>query len=232
MQVYSVISTNPKNEARFKEAISNDSTLQKVKYYALNGWPSHKANVPSSVKPFWSLKNEIFLHKDVLFYGKRLIIPLVLREEFLNLIHQAHQGVVSCKKVAQESIFWPGICQDIEKFVLNCMTCQEYSASNAREPLTSHTPPELPWKKIGIDFKALGQLNFIVAVDYYSKFTIVNKLKNKTAETVISSLKNIFAINGIPQEIFSDNGPPFNSEEFENFAKKYDIKFKSDVSTF
>lgn len=71
---------------------------------------------------------------------------------------------------------------------------------------------------------SIASEDFIVIIDYFSKFITVNKLTSKTASSVISQLKNIFAITGLPLEIFSDNGPPFNSSEFKNFAKKYDIQ--------
>lgn len=159
-----------------------------------------------------------------MFYNKRLIIPDSLRQEFVDLLHKSHQGVVSTKLLAQESVYWPGIMLDIENVVLNCLTCQKYARSNMREPLQPHEVPEVPWQKIGIDFKSVGSLNFIVIVDYFSKFIVVNKLQTKTAESVISSLKNVFATHGLPEEIFSDNGPPFNSREFYNFVTQYDIK--------
>lgn len=147
-----------------------------------------------------------------------------MKVELLNIIHQSHQGVVSCKKQAQEAIYYPGLSIDIENMVLNCHTCQKYSRSNPREPLMPHEVPQLPWQKIGIDFKSLGTMDFLVVVDYYSKFAVVNKVTTKTADTVISTLRNIFAIHGLPLEIFSDNGPPFNSINFNNFAKLYDIQ--------
>ncbi|GJQ67554.1 hypothetical protein Trydic_g8364 [Trypoxylus dichotomus] len=98
-----------------------------------------------------------------------------------------------------------------------------YSKSNPREPLSSHAIPERPWQKIGMDVKALD-LEFLVIVDYYSKFTVVNRLNSKTPGSVISTLKKVFSMNGLPSQIFSDNGPPFNSKEFHIFTKEYGIK--------
>lgn len=227
LQVFAVISTSKENAARLENEIDQDPTLQKVKYYAIHGWPLHKSNVPCSVKKYWSIRNEIFLHKNVLFFKKRILIPESLKQEFLDLIHQSHQGVVSCKKKAQETIYYPGILADIEKFVLSCTTCQMYSKSNQKEPLIPHQLPSYPWQKIGIDFLYIGGADFLVIVDYYSKFTIVNKLSSKTASSVITALKNVFVLYGLPQEIFSDNGPPYDSQEFKNFAKQYFI----DLST-
>lgn len=227
LRVFSILATTEENEARLIRAVEEDAALQRVKYYAINGWPHHKSNVGSDVKQYWSIRHDIFVHKNVLFYKKRLLIPESLRAEFLELIHQTHQGVVSCKKRAQESIYYPGIMSDIEKTVLSCATCQMYGRTNQKEPLTPHKPPELPWEKIGIDFMMLGQFDFLVIVDYYSKFAVVNKLSSKTAASVISSLKNVFAMYGIPLEIFSDNGPPFNSREIHDFAKRYHITLKT-----
>ena len=43
------------------------------------------------------------------------------------------------------------------------------------------------------------------------------------AKTIIVCLKSIFSRHGIPVELFSDNGPPFNSAEFKNFIWEKDI---------
>lgn len=227
LRVFTVISTSKENADRLKKAISQDAILQKVKEYVVQGWPEHKKSVQLDIRKYWDIKNDIFLHQDVLFYRNRLIIPNTLREELLNIIHQSHQGVISCKKRAQEAIYYPGMTRDIEKMVLSCVTCQQYSKSNVREPLIPHPVPTLPWQKIGMDFMALGPLNFIVIVDYYSKFIVINKLISKTADSVVSTLKNIFAIHGLPEEIFSDNGPPFNSKEFYSFARRYNIQLNT-----
>ncbi|KAK9730649.1 Integrase zinc binding domain [Popillia japonica] len=173
-----------------------------------------------------------------------MIIPSSLRREFLDLVHRSHQGVVACNKLANEIMYWPGMSKDLEKLILSCLTCQKYSKGNAREPLISHPIPDLPWQKIGIDFKSFNKEDFLVIVDYFdfksfnkedflvivdyfSKFLIVNKLTSKTAKSVIASLKNVFVTHGIPQEIFSDNGPPFDSTEYKEFARQYDIDLRT-----
>ena len=93
-----------------------------------------------------------------------------------------------------------------------------------REPLKSHDVPNLPWQKIAIDFMTVASQDFLLLIGYFSKFIVVNKITSKNAQTIITNLKNIFAINGLPMEIFSDNGPPFDCKEYMMFAKRYDIK--------
>ncbi|XP_031333939.1 uncharacterized protein K02A2.6-like [Photinus pyralis] len=223
-KLFSVIAVKPETENKIKEAVHADPILIEIKNYVLHGWPKHQIQVSDGVKQYWPVRNDTHLHENLLFYQKRLILPASLRNEFLNLIHKYHQGVNACNKLDQDAIYYPGWSSDIEKMVLGCQLCQSYAKSNAREPLSPHDVPDRPWQKIAIDFKALGPQDFLVVVDYFSKFAVVNKLPNKTGNTVISCLKNIFAINGLPEEVFSYNGPPFNSWDFIEFANRYDIK--------
>ena len=49
-------------------------------------------------------------------------------------------------------------------------------------------------------------------------------MKSTNAEATINELRNIFARNGLPQQLVSDNGPPFRSAEFETFMKMNGVK--------
>eukprot|EP00795_Rhopilema_esculentum_P001597 gene1597-16054_t len=51
--------------------------------------------------------------------------------------------------------------------------------------------------------------------------------RGKGAANVINKLKDVFARHGIPEEIRSDNGPPFDSGEFACFAKEWGIQLSS-----
>ncbi|KAF2894674.1 hypothetical protein ILUMI_11501 [Ignelater luminosus] len=106
LRVFSVVTTSKASKQRLQEAINKDMKLQEIKYYVLNGWPSHKSTVPSELKKYWPIKNDIFLHQNILFYQKRLLVSEVLRKKFFDIIHQFHQGVVSCKRKAQEAIYY------------------------------------------------------------------------------------------------------------------------------
>ena len=47
----------------------------------------------------------------------------------------------------------------------------------------------------------------MLIVDYFSKYIEISKLDNETSHEVVLRLKSVFARHGIPQEVFSDNGP-------------------------
>ena len=48
-------------------------------------------------------------------------------------------------------------------------------------------------------------------------------MSNTTSNRVITVLKTWFARHGIPVTVISENGPPFNSGDFELFNKELDF---------
>lgn len=122
--------------------------------------------------------------------------------------------------------------REIEERILKCSTCQKYSRSNTKQPLKSHEIPELPWQKVGIDFAHIKATDYLIIIDYLSKFIVVKKVGLKTANPIIKSIEETFSYFGIPMEIVSDNGPPFNSFTFKIFTKTYDIKHTTSSPTY
>ena len=60
----------------------------------------------------------------------------------------------------------------------------------------------------------------MAVLDEYSRFAEVEVLKSVSAETVIPILDKILASRGTPDKIKTDNGPPFQSAEFADFAQQ------------
>jgi len=54
-------------------------------------------------------------------------------------------------------------------------------------------------------------------------FLEVEEIRGKTTSDVVEKLKKIFSRFGIPKNIVADNNP-FNSIEFLNFCKQWDIQ--------
>ena len=72
-----------------------------------------------------------------------------------------------------------------------------------------------------MDLFELNNRDFLINVDYYSNYFEVDRLTSKTAKEIINKTKANFARHGIPDQVFSDNGQPFSSSDFENFAAVY-----------
>ena len=102
---------------------------------------------------------------------------------------------------------------------LKCQSAQY--ARSAKEAISKsrstnlHEIPERPWEKLAADIFTFGKYDYLVVVDYYSKFPEFTKLESKTAGCVI--MKMIFSRQGIPETLIADN-VPFPLAEFEQFA--------------
>lgn len=71
---------------------------------------------------------------------------------------------------AKECLFWHHIDADIENFIKSCEVCNKYKRSNVKQPMISHEIPNYPWQKRGLDIFELHNKNYLLAVDYYSKY--------------------------------------------------------------
>ena len=105
----------------------------------------------------------------------------------------------------------------------NCLACQAVTPCKPSrvEPLQMTPLPSGPWKMLAMDFLGPFPLGdyLLVVIDEHSRFPEVEIVKSTSAKSVIPRLDAIFARQGIPNELKTDNGPPFNGVEFSNFAK-------------
>ena len=113
----------------------------------------------------------------------------------------------------------------IESEVRSCGPCQTVRNGPSRAPLHPWAWPEGPWQRVHVDFAGpfMGHMSLIV-VDSYSKWLEVIIMQSTTTAKTIEELRNIFARNGIPHQLVSDNGPQFVSDKFRNFMKVNGIR--------
>lgn len=226
VMVHSLVTNLAFNAAslgEIKRATAEDQVLQRLRNIIKSGWPAKCSAVSADIKPYWHLRDELIEAEDLLFAGDRIIIPVHLRPQIINLIHESHLGCDKNKSRARNIVYWPGISKDITEVVDKCAICLKYRASNLKEPLMPHPVPEYPWQKVGMDIMTIKGHDYLVVVDYFSKYPEVAKMEYKTAACVILHLKSIFARHGIPEEIMSDN-MPFNSKEFHDFTREWGIE--------
>lgn len=223
-RIHSVLTASEEKTKELKSATLEDEVLGTLKKFIYQGWPKRYKEIPEHLKSFWDKKSEFHCYEDLIFLGNRLVIPKKMRNEVLTKLHVAHQGITSCQNKAKGTIYWPKMMEDIKSFVESCSVCQKHQRANSRQPLMPYEVPSYPWQEVGLDFMYLEGEDFLILTDYHSKFIEVRKLSKKTAESVVSSLKQIFRTHGIPRKVHSDNGPPFDSNFYQLFAKSYDFQ--------
>ena len=82
--------------------------------------------------------------------------------------------------------------------------------------------PDGPWRKISVDVcgpLASGDLALVYYFQY-ARYPVVKFVGSTSDKTTIPTFKRVFDTFGVPQEIKSDNGPPFNGHAFQEFAEE------------
>ena len=191
---------------QIREETRKDPMLKLLMHYIAEGWPRERKQLPRELHDYWNYREDMSLEDGIATKGHRILIPSTLRRKALQQIHEGHQGVEKCMLKARESVFWPGISDDIREAVNKCGTCQ--SSSKAAKPLgsTSEVPPH-PWHTLGTDLFYWNKIDFLVIGDYFTKFIIVRRLPNSSTHSVIKELGMVFTEFGRPFILRSDNGP-------------------------
>ena len=71
-----------------------------------------------------------------------------------------------------------------------------------------------------MDFAGPIQGILFIVVDAHSKWLEVYLISSTTSEKMIDMLRQIFTAYGLLEQLVSDNGSQFTSEEFSTFMKK------------
>ena len=87
-----------------------------------------------------------------------------------------------------------------------------------------HDIPVRPWDVIGTDMLTVNNKHYLCIVDYHSKFPIIKKTEDVSADNLILTYKIIFAEYGLPKEIMSDSGGNCISDKFKILCKSLNIE--------
>ena len=102
------------------------------------------------------------------------------------------------------------------------MICQEHGKSQPIIRITQELPP-FPWNTLATDIFYWKRMDFLIVADVFSKYFLVRKLANSTSAAVCAEIATIVTELGLPHIIRSDNGPCYNSKEFQQLLQHYNI---------
>ena len=146
----------------------------------------------------------------------------------VEIAHEGHQGQVRTKQLLRADVWFPGMDSLCDKFVSMCIYCQFNTPDVHREPLKMTELPEGPWRKVSVDFcgpLANGDLALVFHCQY-SRYPVVEFVGSTSEKATIPVFRRVFDTYGVPEVVKSDNGPPFNSHKFEEYAREAGFKHR------
>ncbi|XP_052567670.1 uncharacterized protein K02A2.6-like [Culex pipiens pallens] len=221
--------------SRVKEALKTGRWNEEVKKFApfkeelyrckeilLRG---ERLVIPQSLQKR-TFKEELYCCKEILLRGERLVIPQSLQKRTLALAHIGHPGIERSKQRLRSKVWWPEIDKDVEQAVRKCLDCQIVGRMAPPEPMAVRQLLSSPWEFLSMDM--LGPLptgeSLLVIIDCYSRFRIIEVLKQTTSADIIGKLRPLIMRMGIPSVLMNDNARNFTSNEMEDFCNSLGIR--------
>jgi transposase InsO family protein len=190
-----------------------------------------KWNKSLTVNNYFPIRSELSRIRYLVLRGTRLIIPQALRLRCIQLAHEGHLGIVGTKQMLRSKVWWPNMDKEVEHYVKSCHGCQITSTMPNPEPLKPTQLPSGPWEDLAVDL--LGPLPsghyVLVVIDYYSRYYEIDIIKDISSEKIVDCLETMFARNGLPKTIKSDNGPQFVSKYVEQYLKDINVKHSKTI---
>jgi len=221
--IRSTYSFSSKRLLEVREETKYDTTLQRlISLLGAPKLPDNRSSLSPEIRPYFAFLDELSVVDGIVFKGDRVVIPDSMRRELLGILHESHLGMVKCKQLARDVLYWPGLNKQIEDMVSRCAACQHNRTTQQKEPLSPTEIPQRPWQIVATDLFDWDDSKYLIMVDYFSEWFEIEQLRvDSTASTVIGKTSKWFATHGIPEKVISDNGPPFQSYSYKDFAEKY-----------
>ena len=108
-QITNQLSARSDSLIQFRLATQEDDELVLLKHAITQGWPSTIKEVPNVLQPYWTFREECTVDDGLVLKGTRIV----------KGIHEGHLGLNKCKLCAKDTIYWPGLNDQLEKLILN-----------------------------------------------------------------------------------------------------------------
>ena len=209
---------------RIIEETAKDPVLCQLKRHLKKG------HIPVSLQelsPYRKVIDQITISDEgLLMKDEKIILPDALCHLAIKKAHQgAHPGMNGMKRRLRTHFWFPKMDKVIENFVNNCENCQIFTNKRTKEPLTPIMSSKKPWNDVSIDLfgPMPDQKHVVVVLDSASRFPAAKIVPSTAAKPVLKAIDQIYSDYGQPSSHRTDNGPPFNSEEFTDYSVRKGI---------
>ena len=136
----------------------------------------------------WEEDEVVYMEERIYVLNNKKIKEEILKENH-NLADVGHSGQHRILELIKRTYWWPGLKEDVKKYIQGCFKCQQNKVQYQRKAEELH-PLEIPkgsWQEISINIigplpKSNGMDAIVIIVDRFTKM-----IRLKTTTTNISS---------------------------------------------
>lgn len=154
---------------------------------------------PERFKDFKIVDGKVFKYisysaipEDASFRWK-MLVPKMERKKIIEDVHrEAHIGYLKTLAKIRERWYWPRMSSEVKRYCSSCEVCKGSKTPKINTRPVCGKPKECarPWEMISIDFlgpyprSKRGNVWLLVVSDFFSKFVLMQCMKNATAPAV------------------------------------------------
>lgn len=182
----------------------------------------------------YELKNEK-VYRKLKNGTKSWVVPKAARMQICRLCHDdaGHLSIEKTLQRIQQNYWFASMRSFVTKYVNACLNCAYYKHSGQSKKQCKLNPIEkhpIPFHTLHIDHMGPFETStkkhkfLFVIVDAFTKFCMIEPVKNQRTKYVTNILTNLVYLFGVPSRIISDRGSAFTSNAFKDFCECYGIK--------
>lgn len=171
---------------------------------------------------------------------QQVVVPRKLRSQVLQLAHESlmagHQGIKRTIDRVLGSFYWPGVQEEVKRYVRSCDICQRAYPKGkvGKAPLGVMPLIDTPFERVAIDIigplkpvSRNGNRYILTMVDFATRYPDAVALPAIDSATVTEGLVEMFSRVGFPREILCDQASCFTSELMKEVNELLAIKHLS-----
>ena len=177
--------------------------------------PSHPA------REFDNVWKELSIHDLglVVMRNDRIVVPKSYRQTILQKLHVAHCGLEKSKWAMSRDYYWPSCNSDLEAVIKSCSECRPLLPGLPKEIIRPMNDSVAPMDLLGSDLFQIGQNHYVVIVDEYSSYMMVEKLNRPNARAVVDVFRRYFNILGRGKRLLTDSGPQYTDAGMQKYLQ-------------
>lgn len=185
---------------------------------------------PQKLRTYELVQDELEQKGNILTKAGRMVLPVGLREKAVGVAHIGHLGITKTTGMLRERLWWPRLQALVTKRLKKCFTCRINGKPLNPVPMERSELPPTPWSCLASDFAGPFHnhrgMYVYALVDCYSRYVITALVKSTSLEDIRPVLMEVFNIFGLPEQVKSDNGPPFFGKEYKLFLESLGIEVR------
>ena len=134
-----------------------------------------------------------------------------MRNDVMNTLHSAHQGLEGILRRARQSVYWPGLTNTIKQIGKSFKSCIDNAPSLPKEPLITTSPTAYPFQMVVAD----GGHQYLAYADRLTGWL-----------DIIDTFRELFHRYGVPEEISLDGGPNITSKAVAEFMASWGTRIR------